>query len=105
MKWCCDGIKYMYDQRHSRTIYVYAEPASTESAKPIFWIAMRCVEQVDLDKMKQLNLHNNIPITISTRMPINYCPWCGVKLTKFYHKLYIQLEDQELINEFATLAQ
>jgi hypothetical protein len=85
MKWCCDGLKHMFEQRNDRTIYFYAEPPLSNSDKGTYWIGMRSMNKDDIDKLKLLNMPNSIPITLNTRIPISYCPWCGLSLRKYYN--------------------
>jgi hypothetical protein len=101
MKWCCEGFRKMFEQRHERTLYVFAgPPLKTESDKANYWLGMRSVSKMDIDKLLHLGIPNTIPITVSTRIPIFYCPWCGSKLANYYESTYDQLVDKEILNEF-----
>lgn len=102
MKWCCDGIRHMFEQRTFRSIFVFAEIPLDNSSTATFWIGMRSVNKADLDKIKLLGLPSRIPITINTRVPITYCPWCGTKLIRYYNNTYSQLLDPEISTEFST---
>jgi hypothetical protein len=42
----------------------------------------------------------DVPLTISTRIPIHFCPWCGIKLAKFYKKHFQLLSDKTIADEF-----
>lgn len=103
MKWCCDGFKYAHEQKHGRTIFVFVEPPSGEEKNPNFWIGMRCVEKESLGKIAEISLPDDLQITINTRLPIIYCPWCGRNLNKFYKNNFFTLLDRELLDEFSSL--
>ncbi len=105
MKWCCVGLKTMFEQRYERNIFVFAEPPSFDDQFHSFWIAMRCVDYKNLDQMSKVKLPIDVPVTISTRFPISFCPWCGKKLQKFYKRDYGILIDDKLIKEFSLLCE
>src|SRR5688572_19573938 len=97
--WCCDGIKHMFARRYGRHIYVFAEPPIERLNLPVsFWLATRSVEQ------KHLHTHVRCeyPVTISTRVPIKYCPWCGKNLLKFYGANFQHLLDDGISAEHAV---
>jgi hypothetical protein len=100
MKWCCDGIIHMFEQRYYRTIFVFAKPPSSTLNSATFWIGMRSVEHDKVEELRMLNIPRDIPITISTSFPISHCPWCGVNLSHYYRNSYSQLVDDEISNEF-----
>ncbi|WP_444909973.1 hypothetical protein [Microbulbifer sp. TRSA005] len=93
-KWCCEGMKHSYEDRKGRTIFAFAiEDPNSEKASPLFWLGSRAVEQEHLGK---INFKSEFPVTMSTRVPIIYCPWCGVNLAKHYSKSYGMLVDSSL---------
>ena len=100
MKQCCIGIANVFAQRYYRTIFIFAEPPSNISSDAIFWIGMRCIDYDKLAEVKKSGIPSTVPITISTRIPIVYCPWCGVNLADYYHNIYNQLVDHKIIDEF-----
>jgi len=100
MNWCCDSIKHMFDQRHDRTIFIFAETSVTNYESAVFWLGMRCVKQSDLARIKLFKIPEGMPVTINTRIPISHCPWCGAKLASYYRKTYGQMLDPELSKEF-----
>ena len=100
MKWCCDGLKHAFEKRKGRTLFVFAVPPEEQKGNPSFWLGMRSVEQKDLQEMNTINLPDNLKVTISTKIPIHYCPWCGKRLISFYRKNYDILVDQALLKEF-----
>lgn len=100
MKWCCEGLKYLFERRFESTIFVFAEPPSNTSDQIAFWLGMRSVEHKNLEKLASFNFSGDIPITIATRIPMKYCITCGKNLSKFYKKNYEQLVDPEILKEF-----
>ncbi len=90
----------MFEQRYGRTIYFFAEPPMNKSDHPTYWIGMRSVIKEDIDKLKQINIPDNIPITINTRIPIRYCPFCGKNIPKFYKRINNELNDETISSEF-----
>ncbi|RLC19390.1 MAG: hypothetical protein DRI57_07185 [Deltaproteobacteria bacterium] len=100
MKWCCQGLKHIFEQRYDRTIFAFAEAPENVSENVSFWLGMRCVEHKELDNLRRAGFPDNMPVTINTRVPISFCPWCGKKLAKFYRKNYCQLTDPEISDEF-----
>ena len=103
MKWCCEGLKHSVDNRYERTIFVFSEHTGVVNEKPLFWLGMRSVKNNDLSIFNEQSLNCNVPITLRTRVPIFYCPWCGKKLLKYYKNNYNNLIDNELIKEFTLL--
>lgn len=98
--WCCSGLEFAFDERKGQGIFVYA--TLSPEGKPMFWIAMRSVEKKDLGKIASIQ-PDDIPVTVTTRRPISYCPWCGVKLARFYRKRYEQLLDPSVASELENI--
>ena len=100
MKWCCKGIAHWFGQRNYRTIFIFAEPPSAVTDSVLFWMGMRCVDRDKLGEINKVCFPSDIPVTIAARIPIAYCPWCGVNLFNFYRDRYSQLVDQQITEEF-----
>ena len=105
-KWCCFGLENAFSKREERGIFVFATPPDEGEIKPSFWLGMRSVNKKDqLDFSKYLNekcekIDKTIDITISTRTPIKYCPWCGKNLVIKYLKSFKMLIDESIADEF-----
>lgn len=98
--WCCDGFKYLYEQRNDRALFIFAEIDNTIGNKMVFWFGMRSVNKCDIDRLKSFGLPCDMPISINTRVPIKHCPWCGVVLDKHYANTGRKLLDQDISAEF-----
>jgi hypothetical protein len=97
--WCCDGLRGHFERRHERGLFVFAEPPVTDGQRPAsFWLAMRSVQEKDLERVRELNAPD-IPMTLQTWYPIHYCPWCGVELSRQYIKQWDLLVDPVLSQE------
>ena len=101
--WCCEGFKFSFEERYERTIFVYAEEDLSENKTNLsFWICMRSISKDQIDNLPIGGL-KEIPVTISTRKPIKYCPWCGAELSKFYQKKFSHILDSSIEKEFEII--
>jgi hypothetical protein len=102
MKWCCNGFRANYDQRHERGLIVYVLPQFVgASSEPLFHIGFRALER---------SRHANFSEAVKGRMEgcmslggstgMKYCPWCGATLAKFYRNTWQELLDDKITNEF-----
>lgn len=98
-EYCCLGFKETFEQRFDRTLFVFADPPDEVFDKPTFWFAMRSVEKDKIDSV--LPSLPEALLTLSTRKPISFCPWCGIKLAKFYKKKFLNIHDATVSEEFA----
>lgn len=96
MKWCCEGLRHLFEKRKKSGIFIFAEPPSEFSDSVTFWLTMRGTSQEDLIRIKT----DNSSILISSRIPIKYCPNCGAKLHKAYKKSFHELEDESILKSF-----
>ena len=98
--WCCEKLKDQFDRRHERGIFVFAEPPNTERNRSLsFWVGMRIVAAKHLEFMKPSDCPADVAITIQTWYPIWFCPWCGVKLDRYYDREYGLLTDPVISEE------
>ena len=104
-RWCCLGMQTAFSERGDRTIFVFAEPPGEFIDRATFWIAMRSVTQHARSELPPLALPPDTCLTIATRKPISYCPWCGSRLGRFYRRRYPQLVDAKLTEEFKLPAE
>ena len=96
MKWCCDGLKHLFEKRNESGIFIFAEPPNEFSEDVTFWLAMRSTAPEDLIRLKT----DNSEVSIRTRIPIKYCPNCGAKLNKAYKKTYLEIVDETILRLF-----
>ncbi len=94
--WCCAGMEGLFGERHGRGLYVFARsPDATGQARPLFFIAARVVPQSELTAFRKALTVSGYPGPVSTELEtgMQFCPWCGVKLERFYKGTYSQLVD------------
>jgi hypothetical protein len=79
VKWCCPVFRDRYDVAGERTIAVIVDRGFDE--KPQFYLQARAVAVID-----SVSFVAPVPITLATDFAIDFCPWCGVALRKWYRK-------------------
>ncbi len=99
MNICCDGFKEMYKKKSDRGIFVFADKDDT-SGEVSFWLGMRCIKHNQLRNLTEISFPDNLAITLNTRVPIHFCPWCGKELIKYYKHTYDFFIDTEIQKEF-----
>lgn len=102
MKWCCDGFRNAYEQRHERGLLVFARPpVSGVTTKPSFHLAFRALERSRYDAFREaMKGRINGCVSLSGCTGMRFCPWCGVELVRFYRSGWQELVDQKVIDEF-----
>ncbi len=102
MKWCCDGFRAHYDQRHERGVIVYVlPPVAGASSEPSFHIGFRALERsrhASFSEAVKGRMDGCMSLDGSTGM--SYCPWCGSTLAKFYQSTWQELFDEKITDEF-----
>jgi hypothetical protein len=92
-----------YAERRDRTIFVYADhPADDGEVR--FWLASRAMTFEALAEDPPPVIPPHLALTLSTRKPLGFCPWCGSRLSRFYRRRYAQLLDPDLSREFGAVA-
>ena len=100
MKWCCPGFEGNFQNRNKSGFFVFARPPEKVISKePLFYIASRFVENENKNNFSKAIKSLEFPVTLSVSTGMQYCPWCGVKLIKFYKKSYEALVDSKIIKE------
>src|ERR1700753_1600940 len=77
MKWCCLAFKGWYEEAGSRGFTVLVGRNATGG--PQFVLQHRAV-----DKGLEESVTSQVPISSVSDIHIQYCPWCGRKLDKWY---------------------
>jgi hypothetical protein len=77
MKWCCSAFKSWYEGAGERGFAVLVGRDS--SSKPQFVIQHRSVDFGTEDSVK-----TETPLSLVADVQIDYCPWCGRRLDKWY---------------------
>ena len=57
------------------------------------------VEKEHLDTLREKIGSTSFPVSLSTRTGMQFCPWCGANLRKFYKKLYGEMIDEAIFEE------
>jgi len=76
MKWCCERFNNLFSEAGERGFAILVEKNTFGLT---FLIQCRSVKEIS---DKPLNL--NQPISLVSETGILYCPWCGVRLEKYY---------------------
>jgi len=79
MKWCCDAFKERYDSAGDRTIAILVDRFPDDV--PHFIIQSRAFE-----RGTEQALDTVVPMSLVNEDTINFCPWCGVPLGRWYRK-------------------
>ena len=100
-KWCCVALETAFAERRDRTIFVFADPPS-DDGEVRFWLGSRAMTFDALHEDPPLAIPPHLVLTLSTRKPMAFCPWCGTRLARFYRRRHVQLLDPELTREFGS---
>jgi hypothetical protein len=79
MKWCCSTFQSRYEHAGQTGFAVLV--GRDAARNPQFTVQCRAVDQ-DLESA----VKPEIPTQIVSDMQIDYCPWCGRNLLKWYGK-------------------
>ena len=88
MKWCCMGFQGQFEEAGSRGSAVFV--SMQEPLRPVFILQFRAVE------MDAIVHNTQTRISLVTDVQIQFCPWCGVNLIKWYGKVLKELDKSEL---------
>jgi hypothetical protein len=102
MKWCCQAFQARYEQRHERGFFVYVLPPIVDATRePSFHLGMRALERSKYATFSEaMKGRMDGCMSLSGSTGIKYCPWCGVTLTKFYRKSWMEILDEKITDEF-----
>ena len=79
MKWCCIAFENRYGAAGQRGLGVLVEADS--EGRPLFLLQVRA-----FDLGSELDNTPTAPMTMVVETAIQFCPWCGVALRKWYRK-------------------
>ena len=88
MKWCCMGFEGNFQMSGSRGFGVFV--SIREGAEPAFILQHRSVDP------GAPTPHTEYPISLVSDIQMQFCPWCGVKLSDWYRKVLKELDRSEL---------
>jgi hypothetical protein len=106
MKWCCDGFRAHYDQRHERGLFIFVLPPEFPdvSTEPTFSIGMRVIERNRFGELQETTKGRMTGcMSLSGSMRLRFCPWCGATAAKFYRNTWQELLDERITDEFRLL--
>jgi|ERR1044072_4465083 hypothetical protein len=84
MKWCCLGFQSCYEEAGKKGFTVLV--GRNYMGRPQFVLQYRIV-----DKGAEESVTSQVPISFVSDIHIQYCPWCGRKLDKWYGKYIDEL--------------
>src|SRR5687768_14917022 len=82
MKWCCRVFEDCYQEAGFRGIAVLVDRNSDGTRR--FDLQFRVA-----DEGSEATVHSDDPdvlVSLLTQMQIQYCPWCGCKLSRWYRR-------------------
>ena len=79
MKWCCPGFEAIYGNAGQQGAGILVGRNSI--GEPEFTMQYRAV-----DKKEKLPVNSENPVASVVDIGMQYCPWCGCKLEKWYGK-------------------
>jgi hypothetical protein len=85
MKWCCVGFEAAYQAAGERSIAIVVDEDDEGNAE--FFLQARTF---DIGTEPHLKL--NVPMSLTTQTGLQFCPWCGVHLQKWYGRYARELK-------------
>jgi hypothetical protein len=89
MNWCCAQFEGWHSQSGQRGLGVFVKRSLDESK--MFVLQHRAADPGVIVTTEPL-----APVSLITDIGIQYCPWCGVRLEKWYGKNTDRLERTDL---------
>jgi hypothetical protein len=80
INWCCEPFKHSYDLAGDRSIAVLIDRNS--EGEPEFILQSRAFEK----GQEPPGLSTVVPMSVVTESQMQFCPWCGRNLAKWYRK-------------------
>jgi hypothetical protein len=80
VNWCCEAFKNSYDLAGDRSIAVLVDRCS--DGGPEFILQSRAFEK----GQEPPDLSTAVPMSLMTESHMQFCPWCGRNLAKWYRK-------------------
>jgi hypothetical protein len=88
IKWCCVGFEAAYQAAGERSIAVIVDE---DQGEPEFFLQSRAVDAGDEQKIDAV-----VPISLVIENGIQFCPWCGRSLHKWYGTRATELRRPDL---------
>jgi hypothetical protein len=80
IKWCCEPFKNGFDLAGDRSIAVLVDRYSDGESE--FILQARAFEK----GQEPAHLSTEVPMSLVTESSIQFCPWCGKNLARWYRK-------------------
>jgi hypothetical protein len=77
-RWCCSAFKNSYDAAGDRSIAVLVDRYGDGDSE--FILQSRAFVKGE----EPSDLRTSVPMSLVTESHIEFCPWCGRKLAKWY---------------------
>jgi hypothetical protein len=84
MKWCCAGFENRYQLAGERSIAVLVDENGL--GEPEFILQARA-----FDRGEEPSINTAVPMSLVIDAAMQFCPWCGVSLRKWYGKYICEL--------------
>lgn len=91
IKWCCPAFQGNYEAFGGRgfsIVVVIKEPGTFQ-----FKLVSRAIDKVHMHSLTS----TLVPVSLLTETGIQFCPWCGCNLSKYYqsyvHELRFENDD------------
>ena len=95
-RWCCVVFRDYYERAGQRGFGVVVKRSGSQS--PFFKLQFRAVEG---GLEQKVSVPPNVVMSLVTDLGVQFCPWCGEKLTKFYGSRINDLYRPDLAIEVA----
>jgi hypothetical protein len=103
IKFCCEQFKYNLSLTEERGISIFITPPNEYLKEPAFFLLSRGIDKNDTHKLLADINNCKAIINITTTTGIIHCPWCGIKLSKFYKNIYQELINEEILKELRDI--
>ena len=84
MKWCCIGFESAYHSAGERSIAALIDQDYT--GQPEFLLQARAFDGIPEPAIKPPK-----PMSLVIQAQVQFCPWCGVSLQRWYGKHVVEL--------------
>lgn len=82
MKWCCPGFKGNYDEAGQRGVGILI--GLDFQGRPEFTLQYRSVDKGNEQSVTSATANLEFPLSSVVDVGMQYCPWCGRNLEKWY---------------------
>ena len=91
-EWCCMGFEGAYRSAGDRGFSVLTDKDETFGVR--FSIQSRAVSQADQARFQHEfgSRSSDYPVSTVAETGLQFCPWCGVNLKRFYEKRVAELD-------------